>query len=134
MADYISNYTGTEIDQKLALVKNNTELATFINNTLNTSQVQVSSITSKGLSIVTRKYGRLCTCTVNNPLNVATTAWETFNPGDNLLPVGFRPAQEVYHYGPNTLYVINPSGAVYMSAAGISGQWIQFTISYISDS
>lgn len=135
MADYISSYSGTEIETKLNQVKTDAELTTFINNILNTQEVQVNTINSKGLSIVIRKYGRICTCTVNGQLSVAVDSWVPFNPStDNkLIPTGFRPAQEVYHHGPNTLYVINPNGTIYMSNAGTVGQWIQFSISYISD-
>ena len=128
MADYISSYSGAEIEQKLNQVKTDTELAAFINN----AEVQVRTINSNGLSIVVRKWWRICTCTVNGSLSAATAAWAVFNSGQ-LLPAGFRPAQEVYHYGPNTLYIINTNGEIYMSAAGGAGQWIQFSISYISD-
>lgn len=132
MADYISSYSGTEIEAKLNQVKTEGELTTLINNTVTNNAIQVCTITSKGLSIVVRKWFHICTITVNNQLNVATASWEPFNPGSNLLPVGFRPAQEVYHVAPNTLYVVNPNGAVYMSNTGVVGQWIQFSISYIS--
>lgn len=143
MADYISSYSGTEIEAKLNQVKTEGELTTFVNNLIdtkitafannlvNTNEIQVCTINSKGLSIVVRKWLRMCTITVNNQLNVATASWEPFNPGDKLLPVGFRPAQEVYHAATNTLYVVNPNGAVYMSAPGSSGYWVQFSISYI---
>lgn len=139
MADYISSYSGTEIEAKLNQVKTDAELTTLINNTTMNNIVQVCTINSKGLSIVVRKWLRVCTLTVNNQLNVAVDSWVPFNPSsttpseNKLLPVGFRPAQEVYHYGPNTLYVVNPNGAIYMSAPGVVGQWIQFSISYISD-
>jgi len=82
--------------------------------------VQVRTINSNGLSIVVRKWWRICTCTVNGSLSAATAAWAVFNSGQ-LLPAGFRPAQEVYHYGPNTLYIINTNGEIYMSAAGGAG-------------
>lgn len=135
MADYISSYSGTEIEAKLNQVKTDAELTTLINNTAMNNTVQVCTINSKGLSIVVRKWLRVCTLTVNNQLNVAVDSWVPFNPSADgkLLPVGFRPVQDVYHYGPNTLYIVNSNGAIYMSAPGIVGQWIQFSISYISD-
>lgn len=139
MADYISSFSGSEIEAKLNQVKTDAELTTLINNTAMNNTVQVCTINSKGLSIVVRKWLRICTLTVNNQLNVAVDSWVPFNPSsttpseNKLLPTGFRPLQEVYHYGPNTLYVINPNGTIYMNAPGVVGQWIQFSITYISD-
>lgn len=75
MADYISNYSGPEIDQAIASI----------------SAINSTTVTGNGITANLYKYGRIVFCTIQTNLSSAVTANDTILT----IPEGYRPISVV---------------------------------------
>ena len=125
MADYISSYSGTQIDSLLGQIKNEGQ----IQNMIDASQTvtQATDVSAKGITASIWKCGKIGNVTINGQLSSALASGATLFT----LPAGYRPKVWQLIHGPNTLFVILTNGNVYSTAALASGSWVQFSSTYI---
>lgn len=130
MADYISSYSGTEIEAKLNQVKTDAELTAFVNNLIYNNTYETITKTYKGVGFGFWKYGKLGFIYVNSMSNEAVTAWGN---GFGLIPDGYIP--KVHVFVPSTsgapyIYLTN-TGVIQASGAAASGTYFQGSAAYI---
>ena len=135
MADYISSFSGTEIEAKLNQVKTEEQLTTLAENAFKNSAVQSTTATGNGITAYCYKYGRIAYITI---LSGTTTA--ALASGDTLLtlPTAYKPIKAVemldtYNSGRPRFRVLE-GGTIAPTSALASGSGVRLSACYITAS
>lgn len=136
MADYISNYSGQEIDAwggRITSAESN--ITNLQNNKQNKLSVSSTSVTGNGIQANLRKYGRVVLCSIQTNLSAAVAAGATILT----LPTGYRPmltieVDEYYHTDAKRRFRFLTDGVFNCTAALTSGFQIRLSATWISDS
>ena len=135
MADVLLNYTGAQVNQKLAQIKTEQEIITLVQNNVVNAPVTTHSATSTGLNIYAYKFGRIAFVSI---LSGTTSAALSANGIFYTLPDAFKPintVEMVDTYGSAHVRVrILTSGAIDTTTAIASGTYIRCSGCYITAS
>ena len=135
MADYISSYSGTEIEAKLNQVKTEGELTTLAENAFKNSAVQSTTASGNGFTCYCYKYGRIAYLTI-----IGGSASAALAQGATIMtiPAAYKPIQTVEavdsYNGTHPRIRVITDGTINTPGALASGTNIRVSFCYITAS